>query len=179
MDYTCLTQTNIVDLVLPLEFEFRSRWHGHGFSYYKTNQLAGLWIGQVTNIVSLANKSLLGKLPIRCQGFGTQDYRFRNGAEGGKGNYLSYTTTNNVWPAKNSAFMQERYEWHNMKQQEAEWNGFGRFAGLALMRLVLLTSVMHWRNKNERQSHRIFASYGRRRTRLIDEKITKRRERIV
>ncbi len=156
MEYTCLTQTNIGDLVLPLEFEFRFHWHGHGFSYYKTNQLAGLWIGQVTNIVSLANKLPLGKLPIRCQGLGMRDYRFRNGAEEGKVNYLSYTTTNNVRPAKNSAFMQERYEWHNMKQQEAEWNGFGRFAGLALMRLALLTPVMHWRNKNEGRSHRIF-----------------------
>lgn len=147
MEYTCLAQTNIGVSVLPLEFEFRSRWHAHGVSYFKTNQLAGLWIGQVTNIVRLTNKPPLGKLPIRGQGLGIHDYRFRNRAEGGKVNYLSYTTTNNVWPAKNSAFVQEHYEWHKMKQQEAEWNSLGRFAGLVLMLLVLLTPVMHWRNK--------------------------------
>ena len=81
MEYACLTQTNIGVLVFPLEFEFRSRWHGHGVSYFKTNQLAGLWIGQVTNIVSLTNKHPLGKLHIRGQGLSIHDYRFRNRAK--------------------------------------------------------------------------------------------------
>ena len=98
----------------------------------------------------LANKPPLGKLPIRGQGLGIHDCRFRSRAEEGKVNYLSYATTNNVWPAKNSAFVQYHYEWHKMKQQEVEWNSFGRFTSLVVMLLVLLTPVMHWRNKKRK-----------------------------
>ncbi len=143
MEYTCLTQTNIGGSVLSLEFEFRSRWHGYGVSYFKANEVAGLW-SQVTNIARLANKPPLGKLTIRGQWLGIHDYRFRNRAEGGKVNYLFYATTSNIWPAKNSAFVQYHYEWCKMRQQEAEWNSFGCFTNLVLMLLVLLTPVMHW-----------------------------------
>lgn len=140
MEYACINQTNIGGAVLPLKFEFRSYWPGYLESYFKTNELAELVVGQVTNVIWEKETLPLGKPPIRSKTVKIDDYRFRDRAEGGTMNYLTHATTNKIWPVMNDPHVQLYYEDRKMKEQQAKWNVFGSFAGLVLMLLVLLTA---------------------------------------
>ncbi len=147
MEYACLIQTNLGGAVLPLKFESRIYWPGCADSYFKTNELATLLVGQVTNIVWQKDAPPLGKPPIRSKRVKIDDYRFRD--SGGKRNYLIHATTNNVWPAMDDPHVQLYYEERKMKEREAEWRVFWFFASLVLVLAILAAPMAHFWKKRK------------------------------
>lgn len=126
-------------------------------SYFDKDKIQGyLFAGQITNIVEIKNAALLGKPPIRGRGLTTEDYRFRNRAEGGTINYLRYSTSTNVWLEMDDDFLKVRQAERKMNDDLAGRRSFGRIVGMALMLAIIVMPLISWwkkRRQNIEFSH--------------------------
>lgn len=148
-EYNCGLITNVNGAIFPLRFELRS--------YFDKDKIQGhIFAGQITNIVEIKNAATMGKPPIRGRGLTTEDYRFRNRAEGGTINYLRYSTSTNVWLEMDDDFLKVRQAERKMNDDLAGRRRFGRIVGMALMLAIIAMPIISWwkkRRQNFEFSH--------------------------
>ena len=148
-EYNCGLSTNVNGAIFPLHFELRS--------YFDKDKIQGhIFAGQITNIVEIKNAAPMGKPPIRGRGLTTEDYRFRNRAEGGTINYLRYSTSTNVWLEMDDDFLKVRQAERKMNDDLAGKRRFGRIVGMALMLAIIAMPLISWwkkRRQNIEFSH--------------------------